>query len=248
MNWYDGRLAAFDTETTGTDTEHDRIVTAAVSLVGGGEEAVSRSWLVDPGIPIPAGATEVHKITDEMVRRDGVTTGEAVGQITSILAEQVANDVPVVAFNARFDLTILDREARRHGIEPLTERIGGPENLLVVDPYVLDKQVNRFRRGRRNLALLCEAFNVPLTDAHAADADALAAARLAWRMGTGYPELGELEIFDLHERQIGWAAEQATDLQQFFASKGRVEHVEGAWPVVPLAASPLAGHEDQLAA
>lgn len=246
MNWFEGRLAAFDIETTGTDTESDRIVTAAVSVVGGGEEAVSQTWLVDPGVPIPAEATAVHEITDEMVRANGAPAAEAVEEVTSILAETLSEAIPVVAFNARFDLTILDREARRHGIEPLIDRVGGPDGLLVVDPYVLDKQVNRFRKGRRNLAILCEDFNVPLVDAHSADADALAAARLAWRLGSRYPELGELEIFDLHHEQIGWAFEQAESLQKYFAEQGRSEKVEGAWPVVPLQAA--LGYDDQLAA
>lgn len=245
MNWFDGRLAAFDIETTGTDVENDRIVTAAVSLVGGGEEAVSHSWLVDPGVEIPAEATAVHKITTEQARADGAAAAEAVEEITSILAEALAEAIPVIAFNARFDLTILDREARRHGVLPLIDRVGGTDGLLVVDPYVLDKQVNRFRKGRRNLSLLCEAYTVPLVDAHAADADALAAARLAWRMGRNFPELGEMEIFELHENQIGWALEQAVSLQQYFDEQGRAERVEGAWPVVPHVA---AVYEDRLAA
>lgn len=246
MNWFDGRLAAFDIETTGTDTENDRIVTAAVSLVNGNEDTVSHSWLVDPGVEIPAEATAVHKITTERARSEGVPAPEAVEEITSILAEALADAIPVIAFNARFDLTILDREARRHGIEPLVERVGGPDGLLVIDPYVLDKQVNRFRKGRRNLSLLCEAYTVPLVDAHAADADALAAARLAWRMGRNYPELGEMEIFELHESQIAWALEQAVSLQRYFDEQGRAERVEGAWPVVPHDAVPV--YEDRLAA
>ncbi len=246
MNWFDGRLAAFDIETTGTDTENDRIVTAAVSLVGGGEESVSKSWLVDPGIPIPAEATAVHKITDEMARRNGVPAAEAVEEITAILTEALAEGTPVVAFNGRFDLTILDREARRRGVMPLIDRVGGSDGLLVIDPYVLDKQVNRFRKGRRNLSLLCEAYNVPLDGAHEADADALAAARLAWRMGTTYPELGEQDIFELHENQIAWALEQADSLQRYFAEQGRPERVEGAWPVVPVAAP--VEYQDRLAA
>ncbi len=246
MNWFDGRLAAFDIETTGTSIESDRIVTAAVSMVGGGEEPVSRNWLVDPGITIPAEATEVHKITNQMVQAEGVPAAQAAEEITSMLAEALENEIPIIAFNARFDLTILDREARRYGVMPLADRVGGPDGLLVVDPYVLDKQVNRFRKGRRNLGLLCEAYRVPLTSAHAADADALAAARLAWRMGTTYPELGDVEIFELHEQQIVWAREQAASLQSHFAEQGRPERVEGAWPVVPVG-QPVE-FEDRLAA
>jgi DNA polymerase-3 subunit epsilon len=246
VNWFDGRLAAFDIETTGTSIESDRIVTAAVSLVGGGEGPASRSWLVNPGVAIPAEATAVHKITNEMAQNEGVPAAEAVEEITSMLAQALENEIPVVAFNARFDLTILDREARRHGAIPLVDRVGGPDGLLVIDPYVLDKQFNKYRKGRRNLAILCEDFTVPLTDAHAADADALAAARLAWRMASRNDVLGHMELFELHELQIQWAAEQAAELQDYFASQGRIEQIEGTWPVVPFDRSLQA--VDQLAA
>ncbi|MGA7397466.1 MAG: exonuclease domain-containing protein [Solirubrobacterales bacterium] len=237
MSWHSGRLAAFDIETTGTDTENDRIVTAAVSVVGGGEETISTNWLVDPGVEIPAEATAVHRITTERARGEGLPADQAVFEITEHLAELTAGRIPIVAFNARFDLTILDREARRYDQETLIDLIGGPEALLVVDPYVLDKQYNRFRKGRRTLSVLCEAYGIPLDDAHAADADALAAARLAWKLGNIIDELGALDLDSLHAAQITWAAEQAESLSRYFAEQGRSERIEGAWPVVPAEAA-----------
>jgi hypothetical protein len=57
----------------GVDPDRDRIVTAAVSLVGDGQESEHLSWLVDPDIEIPAGATAVH----------GITTAEARGRNAS---------------------------------------------------------------------------------------------------------------------------------------------------------------------
>lgn len=234
VNWHSGRLAAFDIETTGTDTESDRIVTAAVSVVGAGLETTSMTWLVDPGVEIPEEATAVHRITTERARAEGLPADQAAFEITELLAELVVQDIPIVAFNARFDLTILDREARRHGQEPLIDLVGGPEALLVVDPYVLDKQFNRFRKGRRTLSILCEAYGIPLDDAHAADADAMAAARLAWKLGNTQAELGQYDLQDLHTAQAAWALEQAESLQEYFASQGRPERIEGAWPIVPL--------------
>ena len=59
-------------------------------------------------------------------------------------------------------------------------------------------------------------------------------------------ELGNMELFELHESQIHWAEEQATELQAFFASQGRIEQIEGAWPVVPFGAP--VEFEDRLAA
>jgi DNA polymerase-3 subunit epsilon len=236
MSWHTRRLAAFDIETTGIDVEGDRVVTAAVSVVGGGEPTASRAWLADPGVEIPEGASAVHGITTEQARRDGRPPAEVVEEVSAALAEQQLAGVPIVAFNARFDLTILDREARRHGVEPLVDRIGGIDRLCVVDPFIIDKQVDRYRRGRRTLTAVCELHRVPLDAAHDANADALAAARVAWRMATTLSDIGGCELEQLHAQQVAWAAEQAASLEEYFTAQGRPERVEPAWPCVPAAA------------
>ena len=229
-------MAAFDLETTGTDVENDRIVTASVILVGREVESTSHEWLVDPGVEIPEAASSVHGVTTEIARAEGVDPAVAVEEIVSLLAGFQAEDVPIIAFNARFDLTILDREARRYGVEPLEDRLGGSEALLVVDPLVLDKQCNRFRKGKRTLSILCDAYGVPLDEAHQSHADALAAARLAWRQVQTEGELADYDLPTLHESQVGWAAEQAASLEAYFRENGRDEVVEQAWPVVPFSA------------
>jgi DNA polymerase III subunit epsilon len=236
MSWHQRRLAAFDLETTGIDSESDRIVTAAVSVVGDGLPSLFHAWLLDPGIEIPAGAAAVHGITTERARAEGRQPPEAVEQIVAALAEQLLQGVPVIAFNARFDLTCLDREARRHGIEPLLDRVGGEAGMLVVDPYVLDKQVDRYRKGKRTLGAVCAHYNVPLDEAHASHADALAAARVAWRLGQAFAELRALDLPTLHAQQIRWAAEQAASFEDYLRRNGRDERIEAAWPIVPLRA------------
>jgi DNA polymerase-3 subunit epsilon len=238
MSWHHRRLAAFDLETTGIDSESDRIVTAAVSLVGDGRPPVFHAWLLDPGIPIPPGAAAVHGITTERARAEGRQPLEAIEEIVALLAEQLLQGIPVVAFNARFDLTCLDREARRHGVTPLLERVGGADGLLVIDPYVLDKQVDRFRKGKRTLGAVCAHYNVPLDEAHDSHADALAAARVAWRLGQAFEELRALDLRALHEQQIAWAAEQAASFEDWLRRNGRDERIEPAWPVVPAPEAP----------
>jgi len=233
MSWSNGRLAAFDIETTGVNPQNDRIVTAAVSMVGGGESAEDHAWLVDPGVEIPEGAARVHGITTEMARADGVQPATAVEEITALLASQILNGVPIIAFNARFDLTALHAEALRHDVQPLVDRIGGAENLLVIDPLILDKQLDRYRKGKRQLGVVCEVYGVQLDDAHTANADALAAARVAWKLAQKYSEeVGRLELRALHDQQIIWAAEQAASLQEYFDRQGKNEVVEQAWPIV----------------
>lgn len=233
MSWHRGPLAAFDIETTGTDPESDRIVTAAVSIVGAGLRSEHHFWLVDPGIPIPEGATAVHGISTERARAEGCSPRRAVSEIVALLARCQLAHAPIVAFNARFDLTILDREARRHGVESLVQRVGGWDRLLVVDPYVLDKHVDRYRPGKRTLQHVCEHYRISLEEAHSANADALAAARVAYRLASRIAELREADLSALHACQVEWAAEQASSLQVYFEEVGRIERVEGAWPIVP---------------
>lgn len=230
-NWHHGRLAAFDIESTGVDPQNDRIVTATVSVVGGKQPIDTVSWLADPGVPIPEGAARVHGITTERAQAEGRPAPEVVEEIVEKLATEIARGVPVVAFNARYDLTMLDREARRNGITPLTER--GAE-LFVIDPLIIDKHLDKYRKGKRTLTAVCEVYNVNLSedDAHAADADAIAAARVAWRMGEKFDDLQGVGLTELHASQILWADEQAASLEDYFRSQGKNETIEREWPIV----------------
>ena len=109
------RSVLFDTETTGVDVETDRIVSAAVVVqdAAGTRPRVTR-WLVNPGVPVPAGATAVHGLTDEHLQRNGRWPSPVLEEIARELGEQAAAGRPLVVMNAPFDLTLLDRELRRH--------------------------------------------------------------------------------------------------------------------------------------
>ena len=232
MSWILGRFAAFDTETTGVDVETDRIVTACVVQCGGGQPTAPTPWLSDAaGVEIPAAATAVHGITTGQARAEGAPAAEVIEQIVATLSQAVQDGIPLVIANARFDLSLLDREARRHGVQPLTDIVG--DQLRVVDPFVLDKQADRFRKGKRTLEALCVHYQVRLDRAHDAAADAIAAARVAWRIGTMHARLAEMSLDDLHQAQIGWAAEQAVSLQRHLRTKDPAAVVEGAWPLIP---------------
>ncbi|MGW4866231.1 hypothetical protein ACWEO6_33780, partial [Streptomyces sp. NPDC004291] len=60
--WTGHVLGGFDLETTGPEPESARIVSACLAYFAGGQ-LHKRTWLLDPGCEIPAGATEVHGIT-----------------------------------------------------------------------------------------------------------------------------------------------------------------------------------------
>lgn len=236
MSWTSQPLVAFDLETTGTDIESDRIVTAAVVAVDpDGRLPKPRTWLLDPGVSIPQQASAIHGISTEHAREHGMQAAPAIEEITSAVAEVLNSGTPLVVMNARYDLSLLDRECRRHGIGPLTERLrGGPSPSPVIDPLVLDKHVDRYRKGSRNLQALCEHYGVPLDDAHNAVADAVAAACAARSMGVRHSVIGTLAPTELHDLQVRAAAEQAASLEKYLRRTSNPKAtVEPAWPVVP---------------
>ncbi|MER6601120.1 3'-5' exonuclease [Streptomyces parvus] len=231
MAWHLDRMCGFDLETTGVDTETDRIVTACVVMLGGKHPTQATTWLANPGVEIPEGAAKVHGITTEVARAEGQPAGQVVEQIIAELAQASYAGIPIVIMNASFDLTLLDREAERHRVHPLTGE--GRSNLRVVDPRILDRQVDRYRSGKRTLTHLCQHYDVRLDAAHSADADAVAACRVAWRQATRYPQLAAMTLDELHTAQVAWAAEQAASLQEHFRKKDPAAVVEGAWPLIP---------------
>ncbi|WP_329336188.1 3'-5' exonuclease [Streptomyces sp. NBC_01352] len=231
--WHLGRLAGFDTESTGVDVEQDRIVTACIVEVGGKTPPIAANWLINPNIDIPEAATAVHGITTEKAKAEGQDAAEGIAQLVAGLTQVILAGTPLVIMNAPYDLTLLDREARRYGVQTLTDTVG--DDLRVVDPRVIDKALDMYRPGKRTLTDLCAHYHVKLDGAHSADADAIAACRVAWRLGTVYPLLARLSLDDLHKTQIEWHAAWAADFQKHLRSKGQKDAViDGTWPLRPV--------------
>ncbi|MER7345167.1 3'-5' exonuclease [Streptomyces aurantiacus] len=232
--WYEGPLAAFDTETTGVDVETDRIVSAAVVVQNGaGARPRVTRWLVNPGVPVPAGATAVHGLTQEHLERNGRWPAPVMEEIGRELAEQGAAGRPLVVMNAPFDLTLFDRELRRHRASSLARYLESYP-LCVLDPRVLDRQLDRYRKGRRTLSDLCEHYGVELAGAHDAAADAQAALDVVRAVGRRFSaRLERLSPAELHTLQAVWHAAQARGLQAWFARSGAPEAVDPAWPLRP---------------
>lgn len=223
--WWEGPLVGFDLETTGPEPDTARIVTACVLVHDPNHPTnVLRSWnwLVNPGVPIPDEATAVHGITTQRAVEGGQDSSSA---INSIITTLYGFSLPMVAFNAAFDFTVLDREARRHGLQPLS-----PEP--VVDPFVLDKQADRYRRGGRKLVDVTAHYGVDLTDAHTADADALAAVQVARAIGRQHRPPADARA--LHLGQIAWRRQQCESLQDYLRThKDHTAVVDPTWPVHP---------------
>ncbi len=233
--WHEGPMLALDFESTGVDPLTSRPVQVALARIVPGKGADEQVWLVDADVAIPDGAAAVHGITTEQVRADGEPAADVMGEVFDAVVTWLEQGLPLVAFNAAYDCTLLESELVRHGLPTVTGTLGG--FAPVIDPRVLDKQVSR-RRGKRTLSACCEHYQVPIGGAHNAGHDALATARVAWRIAQRYPAIAVRPLPELHEAQVGWAREQADSLRAYFDGKG-IEHdgCDSAWPVRQAAVS-----------
>lgn len=235
MKFADVRKLAFDTETTGPNPTTDRIVTAALIARGGGLPDRTMSWLINPGVPIPAGATEVHGIDDAQAAT-GATPADALDDIAHHIAVALAYGMPVVAYNLSFDWTILTRDAERHRVPGPAERVPEGTVLGLIDPHVIDKQFDRYvsGAGQRKLKPTCERYGVELTDWHTAEADALAALLIAEAQFEKFPLLNDYTPAALYTSQQRWRADQSASLQAFFRRTDPAAVVDGSWPLLPI--------------
>ncbi|MCY7412186.1 MAG: 3'-5' exonuclease [Salinibacterium sp.] len=225
-SWFD-TLAVFDLETTGIDVETSHVVSAHVGVIAADGSVIEQlDWLADPGVEIPAGASAVHGITTERARVEGRPAPHVISEIVAALQSVFERGLALTVYNARYDLTLLNRECRRHGLAALIE----PNP--VIDPLVIDKAVDRFRKGKRTLEAAAQFYAVDLTDAHNAGADAVAAGRVAQAIARRYPTELALPAAELHSKQIAWSAEQDASFAEYMRRTRDPNFVSthGAWP------------------
>jgi DNA polymerase-3 subunit epsilon len=225
-HWSD-RLAVFDTETTGLDTRHARIVTCFLGVIGpDGAIEEEHRWLADPGIEIPEQASAVHGITTEYAKEHGRAAPDVVAEIRAQLEEYFAAKLPVVAFNATYDFSIVHHELLRYGLPPFADP------RPIIDPLVIDRAVDTYRRGKRTLEMAAAHYLVPLDGSHQADADAIAAGRVAQAILATHAETLTGDAGWLHDQQIVWAEAWAENYQKFRRESGDQNFTaSGDWPV-----------------
>jgi len=226
MGWEDELLVGLDFETTGIDPTSDSPVQVAIVTATAREVSGSEVFLVDPGREIPEGAVAVHGITTERARREGRSLEETARRVHAAMAQALSEAVPVVAMNASFDLTLADRLFRSFGLRSLDWR-------AVLDPLVLDRHLDRYRKGKRRLDALCEHYHVPLTRAHDAGSDAAAAVELTRQIARFYPSCGRTAPERLTRLQARWHREWAEHYDEWRRSQDLpgLEPEEFAWPL-----------------
>jgi len=217
-------IVVFDTETDGVDVENCHIVTAFIGVMETktGDMLESWSWLLNTGHEISKEASDVHGITTEKMMAEGADPKQGIFEINQRLDILSRRGIVMVAMNAVFDFTILDREMLRHwpAVRPLMDvnddgKVGYP---TVFDPMVFDRAVDKFRKGSRKLVDLAKVYGVPVeTNAHDAEADCRMAGRVAIKLLT-HSRIADMTLPEVHDRLIHTHRNNAASLADFWAT------------------------------
>lgn len=221
--WLTGDALAFDTETTGIDTNTARIVTAAIVVVGPNGLVRKREWLINPGVDIPARATEIHGVTNEMARAKGESPLDAIPAIAIELLSAWAMGLPVIIMNAPYDTTLMQEELERVAHDPLTL---GP----ILDPLAIDRGCDPFRHGKRTLEALCGRYGVKQSKAHSAAGDALTAARVVWKQAQEHWTIAKHTLAQMQTWQAERHDEWAGQFEVWKRSQGNPAVIDRRWP------------------
>lgn len=174
-------LTFFDTETTSADAKTAKIVEIGIIRIENGEETVYQSY-INPGIPIPKEATDVHGITDEMVK-NAPKFSEIANNILWLFGQS-----DIVGYNSNsFDIPLLYNEFNRCGID------WNLEGVLFLDACTIFKRME----SRTLTAAMKFYLDENHEDAHGAIADVKATMKVFEKQLNRYQELTNLSFDEL---------------------------------------------------
>ncbi len=167
-------IVFFDLETTGLSITKDRIVEISLLKIFPNGNKESKTWLVNPTIPISEEAISIHKITNEQVKNEP-TFKELASEIMTII-----KDADLAGFNSnKFDIPLLTEEFLRAGI-----------NIDMKKKNMIDIQNIFHKKERRTLIAALKFYcNKELHEAHSAQADTQATYEVLLAQLDKYPDL-----------------------------------------------------------
>lgn len=168
-------IAVIDLETTGINISADKIVEIAiVKITPDGESQVKRK-LINPQIPVPAAASEIHGITDDIVK-DAPVFKQVANEI-----KQFLDNCDLAGYNSnRFDIPMLVEEFCRAEV-----------HFSTAGRKLVDVQKIFHMMEQRTLAAAYKFYcNKILENAHSAEADALATWEILQAQLEKYPHVG----------------------------------------------------------
>jgi DNA polymerase-3 subunit epsilon len=181
----DKPIAFFDLETTGLDIATTRIVSLTVIKLFPNGKREAKSTLVDPEIPIPAEATEIHGITN-----DAVKGKPKFKQIANSLRDFIGDSI-IAGFNSnKFDVPVLAEEFLRAGL-----LFPKHDNILLDAGNIFKKKERRTLEA----ALMFYCGEELGDDAHDSYNDTVATLNVFIGQLEKYPDLAEMSIEEIAE-------------------------------------------------
>jgi DNA polymerase-3 subunit epsilon len=153
------KFVCLDCETTGLDTQQDRIIEVAIMCFDSHQEYESMETLIDPEVPIPETSIAIHHITPDMV-----IGKPKIAQVLPSLLKMIGNHI-IVGHGVGFDIEILAIAAERHGIPCNLKKNRILDTLRMARLYG-ESPINSLKRLR-------EHFNIPFEGAHRAMSDVI---------------------------------------------------------------------------
>ena len=229
--WYEQPWIGFDTETTGTDPMIARILQAAI-LTHDPEGILAeedRVVYINPGVPIPPQASAIHGLTiEKLIKLRATGPQNAIPYILEMINRRATlRSYPLVIYNTSYDWPLLLAECKRLPAFHLP----GTTTPLFLDPLVIDRAMDKYRKGSRKLEDTARFYEVELTGAHGAQADAKAALGIMGVLISTYPELKTHTLAELQQLQAEWYEEWKDHLNEYWERTGRAERITGSWPL-----------------
>ncbi|MCB0374035.1 MAG: 3'-5' exonuclease, partial [Muricauda sp.] len=186
--------------TTGTNVAKDRIVEISILKVYPNGNKESRTWLVNPEMPIPPESEAIHGISNEKVANEP-TFKQLSKEIYKII-----RDSDLAGFNSdRFDIPLLVEEMLRAEID------FDMKNMVSVDVQTIFHKMEK-RTLEAAYKFYCDK---DLNDAHSAEADTLATYEVLLAQLDRYPELEnnikKLSEFTTRKQSLDFAGFIALD-------------------------------------
>ena len=167
-------IVFFDLETTGVQIAKDRIVEISILKVFPDKNKESKTWLVNPTIPIPEEITAIHGISDEKVAKEPTFK-----ELASEIAELIHN-CDLGGYNSnKFDIPLLAEEFLRSEVD-----------FDMKNRKAIDVQNIFHKMEKRTLVAAYKFYcDKDLTDAHSAEADTTATYEVLLSQLDKYDEL-----------------------------------------------------------
>ncbi|WP_435625089.1 exonuclease domain-containing protein [Flagellimonas sp.] len=167
-------ICFFDLETTGTNVASDRIVEISILKIFPNGNKESKTWLVNPEMPIPPEVVEVHGISNEKVANEPTFK-----QLSKEIYKMI-KDSDLAGFNSdRFDIPLLAEEMLRADVD------FDMKHMVSVDVQTIFHKMEK-----RTLSAAYKFYcDKELTDAHSAAADTEATYEVLKAQLERYPEL-----------------------------------------------------------